>query len=42
MKKEDKLQASLPKGFKDRWGDELALKNRGTFSFNVVPVNKIT
>ena len=28
MNKENKLQASLPKGFKDRWGDELALKNK--------------
>ena len=28
MKKENKLQASLPKGFKDRRGNELALKNK--------------
>ena len=28
MNKEKKLQASLPKGFKDRWGDELNLKNK--------------
>ena len=38
MNKENKLQASLPKGFKDRWGDELALKNNFTadkaFNFN--------
>ena len=26
MKKEDKLTPSLPKGFRDRWGKELALK----------------
>ena len=28
MNKEKKLQASLPKGFKDRWGEELNLKNK--------------
>ena len=28
MNKDNKLQASLPKGFKDRWGDELDLKNK--------------
>ena len=28
MNKEKKLQASLPKGFKDRWGEELNLKNQ--------------
>ena len=26
MKKEEKLTPSLPKGFRDRWGKELALK----------------
>ena len=28
MNKEKKLQASLPKGFKDRWGEELNIKNK--------------
>ena len=28
MNKEKKLQASLPKGFKDRWGEELKIKNK--------------
>jgi len=28
MDKEKKLIASLPKGFKDRWGKELALKKK--------------
>ena len=28
MKKENNLIPSLPKGFKDRWGKELALKKK--------------
>ncbi len=28
MKKENNLIPSLPKGFKDRWGQELALKKK--------------
>ena len=39
MKKENKLQASLPKGFKDRWGDELALKNKLVDTIKEVFIN---
>ena len=39
MNKENKLQASLPKGFKDRWGDELALKNKLVDTIKEVFIN---
>ena len=39
MNKENKLQASLPKGFKDRWGDELALKNKLVGTIKEVFIN---
>ena len=39
MNKDNKLQASLPKGFKDRWGEELALKNKLVDTIKKVFVN---
>ncbi len=39
MNNENKLQASLPKGFKDRWGDELALKNKLVDTIKEVFIN---
>jgi len=39
MNKDNKLQASLPKGFKDRWGEELALKNKLVDTIKKVFIN---
>ena len=39
MSKEKKLTPSLPKGFKDRWGKEIILKNKIINSIREVFIN---